>query len=803
MRISQNWLQQYIKFKLSPEVLADKLTMLGLEVEGFERPADKYERFVVGKVLEVSRHPNADKLSVCKVDTGKEALQIVCGAPNVAAGQKVAVGLSGAVVPKNQHDPNGKPFTLSQVKLRGVDSFGMICSAYELDLGEDKDGILILEPGARVGQPLAAYLGLNDVVYEIGITPNRPDLLSHFGVAREVGVLVNKKPQLPRVRLKEGKTPIKKYLSVNVIDRENCPRFAVRMIKGVRLGPSPAWLQQALRAVGLRSRNAVVDITNYVMLECGQPLHAFDYAKLKGQQINVRQAEKGSQFTTLDSKTHTLPDGAVMVCDGEREVSIAGVMGGENSEISDTTVDIVLESAYWNPSSIRRTSKELGIQSDASYRFERGADPNACIYALDRAAALILELAGGELLKGTLDVYPKRIISRGVPLRAGRVNRVLGTNLSSFQITELLRKLDITKVSTRKDAMVFRVPSYRVDLVREIDLIEEVARVFGYGNIPDKTLSTVDFAQSVQTTQVADAVRNKLVGSGYNEAYSISIQDQETAKLGGANPVELLNPLGKEMSTMRTSLIPGLLKAAAINRNHGTTDLRLFEIGHVFRKTDSAQLVDNIQEAEKVCILLSGNAAPRHWQDGARKIGLFDLKGEVSDLLDACGLDSWRFIYYSTSETLAENPISIKMNGREVGYLGIVKEEICRLFGFEEEAFIAEVELDALVSTRQKRYRQLVRFPKVQRDVAFVLDAKVGGGDVLDAIELSGGNLLQRVELFDLYEGQNLPPGKKSLAFSLEFQSEEKTLTDSEIDNHVRSIVTTIEKQFGAELRSS
>lgn len=803
MKISQNWLQQYIRFKLSPELLSEKLTMLGLEVEGFERTGEKFQGFVVGKVLEVSRHPNADKLSVCSVDTGTEKLQIVCGAPNVVAGQKVIVGLSGAIVPKNQHDPLGKPFRLSHVKLRGVDSFGMICSAYELDLGEDKDGIMVLGANARVGQPLAEHLGLSDVVYEIGITPNRPDLLSHFGVAREVGVLVNKKPQLPRVRLREGKTPIKRYLSVRVVDKVNCPRFAARMIRGVRIGPSPEWLQQALRSVGLRPRNNVVDVTNYVMLECGQPLHAFDYAKLKGARIVVRPAGKGSEFTTLDSKTHKLPEGAVMVCDDEREVSIAGVMGGENSEISDTTVDIVLESAYWNPSSIRRTSKELGIQSDASYRFERGADPNACIYALDRAAALILDLAGGELLKGTLDAYPKRIISRGVPLRVSRANHVLGTNLSAFQITELLRKLDITKVNTRKDAAVYRVPSYRVDLLREIDLIEEVARVYGYGNIPDTTLSTVDFAQPSRTAHIADAIRNLLAGFGYNEAYSISIQDEETAQLGGAKAVRLLNPLGKEMSTLRTSLVPGLLKSAAINQNHGTTDIRLFEIGHVFHETESPQLVDNILEVERLCILLSGKAAPRHWQGGERQLGLFDLKGEVADLLDACGLDSWRFIYYSTSETLAENPISIKMNGREIGYLGKVKEEISRLFGFEQEALIAEVELDALASRREKRYRQLVRFPKVQRDVAFVLDAGISGGEVLEVINETGGSLLRNVELFDIYQGENLPPGKKSLAFALELQSNEGTLTDEWIDKHMRSIVATIEKRFGAELRSS
>ncbi|MEK7250262.1 MAG: phenylalanine--tRNA ligase subunit beta, partial [Bacteroidota bacterium] len=437
MKLSHNWLQHYIKFKFTPEELSEKLTMLGLEVEGYEHLGEKYNGFVVGKVLEVQKHPNADKLSVCRVDVGKEQLQIVCGAPNVAAGQKVAVGLAGAVVPKNQHDPHGKPFTLSNAKLRGVDSFGMICSEYELDLGSDKDGILVLDSTAKTGQQLSTYLGLEDIAYEIGVTPNRPDLLSHFGVAREIGILVGKHPTLPKVKLKEGKTSINKHFSVKVEDKVNCPRFAVRMIRGVKIGPSPEWLQNALRAVGLRPRNNIVDITNYVMLECGQPMHAFDLAMLKGNKIVVRQAgATGSgfkvqeRFVTLDGKEHQLPPDAVMVCDGVRAVSIAGIMGGENSEISDSTIDVVLESAYWNPSSIRRTAKQLGIQSDASYRFERGADPNAGAYALDRAAQLILEIAGGELLRGRIDVYPKKIKERVVSLRVERTNAVLGTELS-------------------------------------------------------------------------------------------------------------------------------------------------------------------------------------------------------------------------------------------------------------------------------------------------------------------------------------------------------------------------------------
>ncbi len=781
--------------------------MLGLEVESYERLGEKYNSFVVGQVLEVQKHPNADKLSVCKVDISKEQVQIVCGAPNVAEGHKVAVGLSGAVVPKNQHDPNGKPFTLSQVKLRGVDSFGMICSEYELDLGSDKDGILVLDPKAKVGQQLSSYLGLDDISYEIGITPNRPDLLSHFGVAREIGVLLGKLPLLPKVKFKESRTPINKHFSVRVEDKVNCPRFAVRMIRNVKIGPSPEWLQQALRAVGLRSRNNVVDVTNYVMLECGQPMHAFDLKKLKGNKIVIRQVggkEKVQEtFTTLDGKEHNLPSDAVMVWDAERPVSIAGVMGGQNSEISDSTTDIILESAYWTPSSIRRTAKTLGIQSDAAYRFERGADPNASNYAIERAAQIVQQVAGGEILKGRIDIYPKKITERLVPLRIERTNAILGTSLTRVQVIDVLQKLGIRKVKSPKNKILFSVPTFRVDIEREIDLIEEVARVYGYNKIESKTVAAIDFDHPFEKEVLADRVRETLVGFGYHEALTLSIQNEETAKLASPNPVTLVNLLGKEMSTMRTSLVPGLLESAARNQSHGNTDLRLFEIGHVFERGESPQLVQNIVEEERVCLLLSGKSSIRHWKSSSSTLDLYDIKGEVADLLDMHGLDSWRFIYYSTSETLADNPILVEINGTQAGFLGKVKTDVCKKFGFEEDAFVAELKLSLLASSAEKKYRALPKFPRVLRDVAFVVDSAVVSEDVELSMWKSGSKLLQQVELFDLYQGDNLPAGKKSLAFTLVLLSREKTLTDEEIESDVRKIVTTVQQEFNATLRSS
>jgi phenylalanyl-tRNA synthetase beta chain len=804
MRILQSWLKRYIAFRFSPEELAEKLTMLGLEFDSIEYFGEKYRGFVVGKVVTCAKHPNADKLVVCTVDVGKEKLHIVCGAPNVTPGQKVAVGLVGATVPKSQHGPEGKPFVLSRATIRGVDSNGMICSAYELDLGKDSSGIFLLDADAKTGQELAEYLGLNDVAYDVEITPNRPDWLSHIGIAREIAVLTGRLPKLPATKLHESKEPISKFLKLRVDDRENCPRFAVRMVRGVKIGPSPEWLQNALTGAGLRPRNNVVDITNFVMLECGQPMHAFDYALLKGSEIVVRQTKGTVSFATLDGKEHKLPPGTVMVCDAQREVSIAGVMGGANSEINDNTVDVVIESAYWNPSSIRRTSKRLGINTDASQRFERGADPNGVMYALNRAAQLVVELSGGTLLKGALDVYPAKIRERIVPLRVERVNSVLGTSLSKGRITKMLGLLDFRLVHSTSSTLKYRIPTYRVDIEREIDLIEEIARVYGYNNIEEKTTATVDLAHPFGGADLADKVREVLIGFGFQEAVTNPMQELEEAQRGGSKPVAILNPLNKEMAVMRTSLVPGLLHVVARNQNVGNTNLRLFEIGHVFSIDDSStpKLVENFLEEEKVCFLLTGHSEPRHWRSALREVDLFDLKGDIEDFLSQFALDKREFISYSTSNGLAEDMLAIEINGSYVGFFGKIREEVQVSHNIEQPVFVAELKLASLSSVRAKKHDQLPRFPKVRRDVAFVVDAGTPYEKLERTIRDSSSHLLQSLELFDVYQGGNLPAGKKSLAFSLELMSRDKTLSDVEIDTEVRNIVRKVESELGASLRA-
>jgi phenylalanyl-tRNA synthetase beta chain len=805
MKVLQSWLRHYSAFKIPPDELADRLTMLGLEFENVEHLGEKYRGFVVGKVVECERHPNADKLSRCQVNIGNRTVQIVCGAPNVAAGQKVAVGLAGTTVPHNQHDPGGAPFVLSVVQIRGVESHGMICSEYELDLGNDADGIMVLDESAKVGQPLADYLGLEDVVYDVEITPNRPDWLSHAGIAREIGILTGKRPSAPEVRLKESATPIGKFLRVSVEDKKNCPRFAARMIRGVRIAPSPRWMQNALRNAGLRPINNVVDVTNYVMLDCGHPMHAFDHSLLAGGRIIVRQAEPGTRFTTLDGKDHTLPEGTVMVCDAEREVSVAGVMGGANSEIRESTTDVVLEAAYWNPSNIRRTAKALGISTDASQRFERGADPNVIPHALDRAAQLVLETAGGTLLKGRLDVYPKPIRPRPVTLRPSRVNTVLGTSLSRTQIVRFMNLLDVRPKVVGKDLIRCTIPTYRVDLEREIDLIEEVARIYGYDAIEEKTSASVDFSHPVGRERLADRLRTILVGLGFNEAITNSMHDQRRASLVPGTPVRILNPLSQDMAFLRTSLVPGLLDTVIRNKSFGNADLRFFEIGHVFRvdPASAQRLVGDFHEDERVCLLLTGQALPRQWGLPARAVDFFDLKGETAAFLSKITLDKWRFISYSTSDGLTDETLGVEIQGASAGYLGRVRSEVRDAFGIEQDVFIAEFVLSVLDVPDTRRFEPISRYPRVRRDVAFVLDRDISAGSVIEQIRESGGSLLQNVDLFDVYEGESLGGGKKSFAFALELMSREKTLTDAEIDAVVRGIAGSVEKRFGAVLRSA
>lgn len=805
MKISHRWLQEYITLPLPPDRLADGLSMLGLEVERYEDLGARYKGFVVGEVVAKEKHPRADRLTVCKVTVGKEPLQIICGAPNVAVGQKVAVGLPGAVVPRNQHDPAGAPFTLTQAVIRGVESFGMICSEYELGLGENADGILVLEKKARVGTNLARHLGMDDVVYEMEVTANRGDWMSHIGVAREAQAIVPGKASLPRLKIREIARQTSSRAKVKILDTKKCRRYVARVVQGVTVGPSPAWLQHRLAVVGIRPINAVVDITNMVMMETGQPIHAFDYDLLAKHTVVVRCASEGEKFTTLDGKERTLRPDILMICDGEKPVAIAGVMGGQNSEISEKTTSILIESANFEPNNVRRTAKFLGMSTDASQRFERGVDISIAAYAADRVAQLVQEVIGGEILKGRIDVYPRKTPPSKITLRVSRCNSLLGTSMAKKEIISFLRRLDIRAVKQTKDAVVFAIPGFRTDLTEEVDLIEEVARVFGYNNIETKTRTTVDFSKPLNLQSLQDSLREYLVGAGWNEMVTMSLQENHAWHPVGDRRVQVLNPVSADASGLRSSLLPGALGVAGHNISHGTKDLRLFEIGHVFssRKDGNAESLEGYNEEERLILLLSGNTSPSIYGSRGGKVDFFDLKGEVEALLSKFSLDKYRFISYDNAEALIEAALGVEINDTYGGFFGKVARSVTEKFDFDADVFVFEVKTSLLARNwfTQKKYKTLPKFPVVKRDLAFVVDESLPQEAVEKAIWKAGGVLLHDVKLFDMFEGDQVGKGKKSLAYAVEIQPTDRTLTDGEADALLGKVVEYVEQQCHAKLR--
>lgn len=812
MKVSLKWLKQYVDIDVDAQVLAERLTMVGLEVESVHRPGDAYRGFVVGEVISCEKHPKADRLTVCKVDTGGDPLQIVCGAPNVAAGQKVVVGLDGAVVPKNQHDPDGKPFTLSHVKLRGVDSYGMICSQYELGLGDDRDGIWVLPGDAGIGLTLEQYLGLDDTMFEVGVTPNRPDALSHIGIAREIGALLEKPLKLPGATVSESGEPASSMVEVIVDDIVNCPRYSARLLRNVTVGSSPDWLASLLEGVGIRPINNVVDVTNFVLMELGHPLHAFDYDLLRGHKIVVRSLSSAGKFNTLDGKERELPAGTLMICDGSGPVAVAGVMGGMNSEISDRTTTVLLESAYFSPGAIRKSSKSIGLSTDASQRFERGADPSATTYALDRAAGLLQQVAGATVVPGTIDVYPKPIQPQRISLSVKRLNAILGSSITRARAIELLaaigiRSCDPSSTGPEHDACLFEVPTFRPDIEREIDLVEEIARLNGYENIVVTSSASVAISHESPAVDHSGDLAMWLVGRGFNQVVANSMQSRALASITSDNVVTVLNPLSSDMSALRTSLSTGILGIISGNIRHGSKDLRLFELGRVYSRVIEAgaeSWVSGFREDERLGIAMTGNSTPVWWNSQIRNVDLFDLKGEVTSVLVKLGLDKFHFIPYSTTNALTQDGLTVEIQGRVAGWLGKVKQEVLKVFDIEQDVFTAELNVEVLVSSmnRQRKYKPLPVYPSVIRDLAIVVDESVPMSEILSEVQLSAGALLVGTELFDVYRGDQVPKGKKSCALALEFRSSDRTLSQDDADKAVKSIMEHISKKFNAALRA-
>ena len=797
MNVTLNWLKNYIDFELSPIELADRLTMLGVEVESVNQLGAELEGVVVGSVESIKPHPNADKLVLCQVDIGEtEELQIVCGAPNVREGMLAPVATIGATLPIG--------LTIKRAKLRGETSHGMLCSEKELGLSEDASGLMELPTDIPLGTSISAALGLDDVVFELEITPNRPDCLSLIGVAREIRAETGNALKLPQVDFNEDATDIREITSVTIEAPDLCPRYAARVIRGVKVGQSPAWLQQRLESVGVGVINNIVDITNFVLMEYGQPLHAFDYHKLAENRIVVRRAAVGENITTLDEIDRELISDMLVIADAEKPVALAGVMGGYVSEITETTADVLLESAYFDPSSIRATAKALGISTEASYRFERGADIGAVLVALDRAAQLIAELAGGTICKGVVDVYPGQQPLTEIQLRPERVNFILGTTLDTSEMVQILSDLGFDVKANGENYQV-TVPTFRSDVTREIDLIEEIARVYGYDNIPT-TLPKGDIPVPAPnpSTEVRKHIKHFLLAAGMMEAINYSFCDPncfDKIRFAANHPLrdalKLQNPLSPEMSVLRTTLLPSLLENAQHNRNHQIDTIALFEIGSVFIRNGAEK------EPERVTGILAGRVGDGVYSNPYREPDFYDIKGLVEGILEVCGIVDYTLQKTDAPTFHPGRNAAVLSRNRQIGIFGEAHPEVLENYDLPYKAYLFDFDMEALVDAAifAKRFEPISVYPKVERDLAIVVDKAVLSDMPTGLIYATGGELVESVRLFDVYEGEQVPEGKKSLAYAITYHSATETLTDKAVNALHDKVVKRLNQELGAELR--
>jgi phenylalanyl-tRNA synthetase beta chain len=791
MKVSYNWLKEYVTCDFSPEELAAELTMVGIEVEEIISMLPEFHGIIVAKVKAVEKHPNADKLTICQVYTGKETVQVICGAPNVSQGQTVPFA------PPDTSLPNG--MRIKKAKIRGTESFGMICSEEELGLAKESEGIWELPQEWQVGQDVhSILLNQQDYVLDLSITPNRPDAMSMIGIAREVAAITSGKYKFPEIKFKESQQQAKDVVSVEIQSPNGCPRYAARVIKDLKIGPSPAWMAQRLEAGGIRPINNIVDITNYVLLELGQPLHAFDLAQISGNKIIVRDSVPNEIFTTLDEKDRVLPANTVMICDAQKPVAIGGIMGGLNSEVSYTTVDVLLESAYFTPTRIASSSKKLGLSSEASQRFERGIDPEGVIRACDRASGLLAEYAGGTVLSGVVDSYPIKYKARKVKIRPDRVNIVLGTDLSENEISNILHRLEI-----KYDKSHAIVPSFRPDLEREVDLIEEVARIVHFENIPTREQTELDYNILPNENELLlTFIKSQILELGFSEVITnsmISKRDLDAVKSN--NPIMVINSISDDMNAMRPSLIPGLLKIAAHNINRNIPDLRIFELGRVFLNTD-----DYSPESQPYYIsgLIHGIRAKTGWEKSLLPIDFYDIKGIVQAFLNKIFLDKYEFILYDRNIYFDSNQVvGIKVKNTLVGHFGLIKQGVGKQFEIESPVFGFEFSLMDLQSRIElnRHYQDYSRFPYVEKDVAFIVDISTGAGEIENVIWETGKPLINYVEVFDLYQSDILGDNKKSIAFRMRFQSHDRTLKDKEVNSLFDRIIKVVQQKIEASLR--
>ena len=807
MKISYNWLKQFINTEWDANKTGELLTDLGLEIEGiesFQSVKGGLEGIVVGEVLTCERHPNADKLQITTVNIGgNEPLQIVCGAPNVAKGQKVPVATIGTTL----YTPKGEAWKIKKGKIRGEESHGMICAEDELGLGNSHDGIMVLDNSIEIGTPAAEVFNVeNDQVFEIGLTPNRADAMSHYGVARDLkaGLLqheINLELITPSVSAFHlDKRSLK--IDVDVKDKGRAPRYCGVTLTGLKVESSPQWLQNRLKAIGLSPINNIVDATNYVLHELGQPLHAFDAMKITGNKIEVKTLKAGTKFVTLDEVERELHEEDLMICDAEKPMCIAGVFGGIHSGVTESTTSIFLESAYFDPVSVRKTAKRHGLNTDASFRFERGIDPNITEYALKRCALLILEIAGGEISSDIIDSYPNKIKDFEVRLSFENAKKLIGEEIPREKIKQILTSLDIKVNNVTETGLGLTVPAYRNDVQREADIIEEILRVYGYNNIKttEKLNASISYSSRIEDHKIQNVIGDLLASQGYHEILSNSLTTPEyvsfSEKLNPEYNVEMLNPLSNDLAVLRQSMLFSGLESISHNINRKQQDLKLFEFGKTYHNFKERE------EHKHLTVFVTGNTSMESWYAEQQKGDFFYFKGIVLSILN-------RISIINTKSSPLKNDIfsegvKLGLGKIDIVEIGIVKKTILKNFDIDQEVLYADFNWDNIlkvISAKAVKVTKIPKYPEVRRDFALLLDESVSFDDIHSIAKQSEKQLLKNVNLFDVYQGKNLPKGKKSYAVSFTLQDENKTLTDKQIDKIMNKLQSNFEKQLGAELR--
>ncbi len=810
MKISYNWLKEFLSIDLEAEKVAEILTDLGLEVEGietFESVKGSLEGVVVGKVLKCEQHSNADRLKVTEVDLGNDqVVQIVCGAPNVAEGQKVPVATIGTVL----YADDGESFKIKKGKIRGEESHGMICAEDELGLGKSHDGIMVLPKDTVVGTPASEIFDFyTDKVFEIGLTPNRADAMSHLGVARDLyaGLL-----QMEELQLKMNTPSVSDFhvdertfsVKVDVEDYKQVPRYAGITITDIKIEESPKWLQNKLKAIGLSPRNNVVDITNFILHGLGQPLHAFDADKIKGDKVLVKNLPTGTIFVGLDGVEREMHKDDIMICDGENNpMCIAGIYGGLKSGVSETTTSIFLESAYFNPVSIRKSAKRHGLNTDASFRFERGINPNAVAYALKRAAIWIAEIANGKIVSDVIDIYPNKIEDFQVNFSYEKADRLIGEKIPHDTIKDILASLDIKINHQTESGLGLTIPAYRVDVTREADIVEEILRVYGYNNIelPEKIKTSVSSSEKWSREKIENVSSDFLVSNGLFEAMSNSLTKPEYgASIDSINDdtrVEILNPLSSDLAVMRQTMVFGLLESVAYNLNRKNNNLKMFEFGNAYNKYEKGFVED-----KHLSLVLTGNRVAKQWNQEDRVSEFFYFKGLIKSLLERLGISGLK--YTKTNNDIFSEGISLKHGKTKIVEFGVVKASILKSFGIKQEVLYADFDWNNVIANAGKKtikITELPKYPEVKRDLALLLDENVEFIDLYNFAFQSERKFLKNVDLFDVYVGDKLPEGKKSYALSFILQDENKTLNDKQIEKIMSKLQQGFAKEFAAELR--